>query len=154
MKQKTGFTLSPINGNFQHQFFGKFKAQVTNNQDPEKRGRVKVRCPKVLGKDESGWCVPCLPFAGMDKGLFFLPEVGDFIWIEFEEGNPDLPIWVGSWWNSSEPPTTAKQGVHTLKTGKISMTFDEEKEVFIVQVKGEDATATLRVDGKTGLVTF
>ena len=86
------------------QFFGKYRAIVTKNNDPEKMGRIKVRCPKVLGEYESAWCTPCVPSAFNDGGLFYVPNNGEVVWVEFEEGNPSKPIWVGSWWIPNRTP--------------------------------------------------
>lgn len=87
-------------------FFGKYRGIVTDIQDPLLTGRVKARVADVLGEDESGWAMPCAPFGGSGVGFFALPTVGSGIWIEFEHGNPDFPIWSGSWWGSAaEMPT-------------------------------------------------
>lgn len=59
--------------------------------------RIRANVPDVLGDDESGWAMPCLPFAGSGMGFFALPKQGAGVWIEFEHGNPDYPIWSGCW---------------------------------------------------------
>jgi len=80
------------------QYFGKYKAIVTKINDPdEERARIKVKCPAVLGEYESAWCEPCFPCAYDFGGDFHLPKLGDTIWVEFEEGNPNKPIWAGNW---------------------------------------------------------
>jgi uncharacterized protein involved in type VI secretion and phage assembly len=62
--------------------------------------------PDVLGELESGWAMPCVPFAGSGMGLFGLPKVGAGVWVEFEHGDPDYPIWTGCWFGSlAELPT-------------------------------------------------
>jgi uncharacterized protein involved in type VI secretion and phage assembly len=81
-------------------FFGKYRGIVTDIQDPLMTGRVKAKVKDVLGDDESGWALPCAPFGGSSTGFFALPTVGAGIWIEFEHGNPDYPIWTGCWWGS------------------------------------------------------
>jgi uncharacterized protein involved in type VI secretion and phage assembly len=87
------------------QFWGKYRAVVSNNKDPKKMGRVKVKCPKVLGDFESDWALPCFPFGGSpDRGIVFMPKVGQGVWVEFEEGDPNLPIWVGSWFGKGHIP--------------------------------------------------
>jgi Type VI secretion system/phage-baseplate injector OB domain len=87
-----GFALEKkIKG--QTQFFGKYRARVTNNADPRAMGRIKVECPKVLGAGESAWCMPCLP-----PGVKDLPNYGDLVWIEFEGGDVNYPIWSGMWY--------------------------------------------------------
>lgn len=81
------------------QYFGKYRAIVTNVSDPEKRGRVKVMCPRIFGEYESAWCEPCIPFAYERGGDFAIPRLNDFIWVEFEEGDVDRPIWCGGLWS-------------------------------------------------------
>jgi uncharacterized protein involved in type VI secretion and phage assembly len=63
-------------------------------------GRIRARVPDVMGEDESGWAMPAAPFGGSATGFFALPTVGSGVWIEFEHGDPDFPIWSGSWWGS------------------------------------------------------
>lgn len=87
-----------------NQFFGKYRAIVVNNKDPEFMGRIKVRCPKVLGEYASAWCTPCVPLAFNDGGLLYVPTVNETVWVEFEEGNPSKPIWTGSWWIPRRTP--------------------------------------------------
>ncbi|MDF2177355.1 phage baseplate assembly protein V [Aliiglaciecola sp. CAU 1673] len=80
-------------------YYGKYRGFVVDNQDPERRGRLKVVVPSVLGQQDSGWALPCLPFGGLtNQGLFMIPEIEAQVWVEFEEGNVDHPIWVGVFW--------------------------------------------------------
>jgi uncharacterized protein involved in type VI secretion and phage assembly len=81
-------------------FFGKYRGIVTDNKDPLMIGRVRAKVPDVLGDLESGWAMPCAPFGGNAAGFFALPVTGAGIWIEFEHGDPDYPIWAGCWWGS------------------------------------------------------
>jgi uncharacterized protein involved in type VI secretion and phage assembly len=82
-------------------FYGKYRGVVTDNQDPLMIGRVRARVPDVMGDLESGWAMPCMPFGGSGMGFFALPTVGAGVWIEFEHGDPDYPIWSGCWWGSA-----------------------------------------------------
>ena len=82
------------------QFFGKYRGVVTDNHDPLQIGRVRARVPDVMGDRESGWAMPCFPFAGSGMGFFALPKVGGGVWIEFEHGDPDYPIWSGCWYGT------------------------------------------------------
>ena len=87
-------------------FYGKFRGIVTDNKDPLMIGRIRAKVPDVLGDLESGWAMPCAPFGGKDTGFFALPAKGAGVWIEFEHGDPDYPIWSGCWWGSAaEMPT-------------------------------------------------
>lgn len=82
-------------------YYGKYRGLVSDNMDPLMTGRVKATVPDVLGDRESGWAMPCLPFAGGGMGMVVLPSVGAGVWIEFENGDPDYPIWSGCWWGST-----------------------------------------------------
>jgi uncharacterized protein involved in type VI secretion and phage assembly len=88
-------------------FFGKYRGVVTDNLDPVLIGRVRARVPDVMGERDSGWAMPCAPFGGDQTGFFAVPAVGAGVWIEFEQGDPDRPIWAGCWWgNVAEVPPT------------------------------------------------
>jgi uncharacterized protein involved in type VI secretion and phage assembly len=89
------------------QFFGKYRGVVTDNNDPLMIGRIRARVPDVMGSDESGWAMPCAPFGGDGVGFFAVPISGAGVWIEFEHGDPDYPIWSGCWWSGvpEVPPT-------------------------------------------------
>ena len=88
-------------------FFGKYRGIVTDNMDPLMVGRIRARVPDVMGDQESGWAMPCAPFGGDGMGFFAVPKVGAGVWIEFEHGDPDYPVWSGCWWGSAAemPPT-------------------------------------------------
>jgi uncharacterized protein involved in type VI secretion and phage assembly len=86
-------------------FYGKYRGTVTNNQDPLMIGRVMARVPDVIGDQQSSWAMPCAPFGGNGMGFFAIPSIGAGVWIEFEHGDPNHPIWSGCWWgNSAEMP--------------------------------------------------
>jgi uncharacterized protein involved in type VI secretion and phage assembly len=88
-------------------FYGKYRGVVTDNLDPLMIGRVRAKVPDVLGDKESGWALPCAPFGGDGMGFFAVPKTGAGVWIEFEHGDPDFPIWAGCWWGTLAelPPT-------------------------------------------------
>lgn len=87
-------------------FYGKYRGVVTNIEDPLKIGRIRAHVPDVLGEHESGWAMPSAPFAGNGMGFFALPTPNAGVWIEFEHGDPEYPIWTGCWWGSqSEMPS-------------------------------------------------
>jgi uncharacterized protein involved in type VI secretion and phage assembly len=89
------------------QFFGKYRGVVTDNKDPLMTGRIRARVPDVTGDADSGWALPCAPFGGSSTGFFAVPAEGAGVWIEFEHGDPDYPIWAGCWWGTlaEMPPT-------------------------------------------------
>jgi uncharacterized protein involved in type VI secretion and phage assembly len=88
-----------MNGN--NTFHGKYRGIVTDNQDPLLMGRLRAKVPDVMGDLESGWAMPCAPFGGNNTGFFAIPPVNAGVWIEFEHGDPDYPIWSGCWWGSA-----------------------------------------------------
>ena len=81
-------------------FYGKYRGVVTDINDPLTIGRVRARVPDVMGDRESGWAMPSVPFGGDGMGFFALPKVRAGVWIEFECGDPDYPIWSGCWFGS------------------------------------------------------
>jgi len=88
-------------------FYGKYRGTVVNNIDPLQIGRVQVSVPDVSVIPGS-WAMPCLPIAGKQEGVFMVPQIGAGVWVEFEQGNPDYPIWVGGFWGSAaEVPALA-----------------------------------------------
>jgi hypothetical protein len=76
-------------------FFGKYRGIVWNNVDPYLQGRVQVQVPGVAATPLLNWAQPCFPVAGMGMGFFAVPVIGSGVWVEFEQGDPDHPIWVG-----------------------------------------------------------
>jgi len=87
-------------------WYGKYRAKVVDIVDPEKRGRIRVECPKVLGASKSSWCEPCVPVAYESGGDFCLPKLNDAVWVEFEDGDANKPIYVGGWWSKEKTPVT------------------------------------------------
>jgi len=82
-------------------YYGKYRGIVIQNIDPLRIGRLMVQIPDVSNVIPSTWAMPCVPFAGIQSGFFAVPEIGSGVWIEFEQGNPDYPIWVGCYWGSA-----------------------------------------------------
>jgi uncharacterized protein involved in type VI secretion and phage assembly len=79
-------------------FYGKYRGLVIENLDPEQVGRVLLQVPDVLGEIPSSWALPCVPVAGIQSGIFAVPPIGSQVWVEFEQGDPDYPIWTGGFW--------------------------------------------------------
>jgi len=107
-------------------FFGKYRGVVTE-VDTGFFGRIKAKVPAVLGEQPTGWCMPCVPYAGDDAGFAFLPEVGSGVWIEFEGGDVSYPIWAGCYWRSGEQPSAMAAAVKVLRTkGGIEVVLDDD----------------------------
>lgn len=86
-----------------NKFYGKFRGTVVNNIDPLGVGRLLVEVPDVLSLAPSSWALPCVPLAGPTgppMGVYMVPPIGAGVWIEFEKGDPDYPVWVGCRWGS------------------------------------------------------
>ena len=82
-------------------YYGKYRGTVINNVDPMRLGRIQVQVPDVHGVVPSTWAMPCVVSGGIQNGMIWLPMVGAGVWVEFEQGDPDYPIWVGGWWGSA-----------------------------------------------------
>lgn len=89
-------------------FYGKYRATCINNVDPQQIGRIQVLAPDVSGVLPTSWAMPCLPAAGLQNGLFTVPPIGAGVWVEFEQGDPDRPIWVGGFWAPADVPAMAR----------------------------------------------
>ncbi len=108
------------------QFFGKYRGQVVNNIDPMQLGRIQVNVPAVLGDGQLSWAMPCVPYAGSGVGLFAIPPIGANIWVEFEGGDPDFPIWSGCFWGAGEVPALpAVAEIKVFKTDGVTLTLND-----------------------------
>jgi Type VI secretion system/phage-baseplate injector OB domain len=93
-------------------YFGKYRGTVVNNIDPMQMGRLTVQVPDVKGLIPSTWAMPCFPITGKQMGAYMIPQIGAGVWVEFEQGDPDYPIWSGCWFGSvAEVPAVALGGV-------------------------------------------
>ena len=79
-------------------YYGKYRGVVTDNLDPLKLGRVVAGCP-AISDSLLTWALPCVPWAGPQTGMFVVPPIGAGVWIEFEQGDIDYPIWSGCFWS-------------------------------------------------------
>ena len=118
----------------EHCYYGKYRGIVVDNADPEQLGRLKLKVPSILGNDiVTGWAAACVPYGGeANQGMLFIPEVNAGVWVEFEEGDLEFPIWVGTFWSKPDgeselpkpnTPDGAEQGgVQNPPTRKIIKT--------------------------------
>ncbi|AFZ12034.1 hypothetical protein Cri9333_1125 [Crinalium epipsammum PCC 9333] len=122
------------------QFFGKYRGKVTGNKDPSNLGRIQVSVAAIFGQDRQSWALPCTPYAGKDIGFFTVPPVDANVWVEFEGGDPDYPIWSGCFWGENELPQNAKVedpvNVQVFKTEGITITLSnlEKNKALTVEV--------------------
>lgn len=92
----------------QEPFYGKYRGTVANNIDPMQIGRIQVMVADVAGFVPGTWAMPCVPLAGINTGVFTVPMIGAGVWVEFERGDTDYPVWVGGYWGSAaEVPVLA-----------------------------------------------
>lgn len=139
----TGFPLEPE----REFFYGKYRGVVTAVD--EVTCRIKATVPAVLGESQTGWCMACVPYAGLQCGFAFLPETGSGVWIEFEGGDVSYPIWTGCYWRDGEPPegVTADAKVIVTAKGLRLVLNDAEPSITISDPSGN--TVTLNEVGVT-----
>jgi hypothetical protein len=146
----------------ERRFFGKYRGRVVDNEDPAGLGRLKVTVPSVFGPDlVTGWATPCAPYGGAaGQGLFLIPEREAGVWIEFEEGDLEFPIWVGTYWtmpgDESEIPLvnaadgTEADGPQSVPTAKVFKTLQGHTVQF--EDADDDTAGIVLIDGKNGHV--
>jgi hypothetical protein len=107
-------------------YYGKYRGKVENNIDPLQMGRVQVSVPVVLGDGRLSWAMPAAPYAGPGVGFFVVPPNGANVWVEFEGGDPDYPIWSGCFWGVGEVPALpAVAEMKVFKTDGITLTLSD-----------------------------
>ncbi len=124
-------------------FYGKYRSIVTDNEDPLMIGRVRAEVPDVLGDEHSGWAMPCAPFSGKGLGFVTIPSVGAGVWIEFENGDLDYPIWSGGWWGSSD---SLPKDAHSTPYKKTMIVTEGGQSVVLDDTSGEEGI-TLETTG-------
>ena len=139
-------------------YYGKYRGVVVDVDAATMR--IKATVPAVLGDQQTGWCAPCVPYAGKDVGFAFLPEHGSGVWIEFEAGDVSFPIWTGCYWRDGEVPADAKADVKVIVTaGKNKIVLDDSAPSITVsddsgnQVTLDSNGIKLDRDGKNVLVS-
>lgn len=130
----------------QDRFFGKYRALVTDNNDPEGRGRLQVQVPNVMG-EQLIWALPCVSYAGDGVGFYAMPPLGSGCWVEFEGGDPSYPIWVGCFWSDGEIDSAdASPNIKFWKTDAVTLRIDEEAGTLTIETS--DGTVVKIGDGE------
>ena len=120
---------------------------MLNNVDPMQIGRIQVIVPDVSGIAPTSWAMPCLPVAGINTGVFTVPQIGAGVWVEFEQGDPDHPIWVGGYWGTAaEVPVLA----HTVPPGVNGFTIQTTLKNGIVISDVPGPTGGIMIQTTTG----
>ena len=138
--------------------YGKYRGTVVDNNDPRNQGRVKVQVPEILGDVDSGWALPCAPYAGDKTGSYTVPSVGAGVWVEFEAGDVSRPIWVGCWWQSDAVPTdeggvkaTPDVKIMRSEEGMLLALHDDSKTIALSDSSGSNL---LTIEVQQGKVTI
>lgn len=137
-------------------FLGVAPGIVTDNQDPDKLGRVRVKLPWLSDQIQTFWARVAVPLAGDGYGAYFLPAVDTEVLVAFEQGRPDRPYIVGALWNGAMKPPIGNdeakdQRVLYTESG-LQLVFDDAKET--VTITKKDAKASLEVNVKDGKITL
>lgn len=140
-------SLNDVLERLRTRFYGKYRGVVLDVDASTMR--IKASVPSVLPLGETGWCMPCVPYAGNQVGFAFLPEVGAGVWIEFEGGDPSYPIWTGCYWHAGEQPSDATATVKVIvtKSGHKILLDDDGKTITITDAANNKIT--LASDGIT-----
>lgn len=114
-------------------YYGKYRGTVASNEDPKKRGRLSVLVPAVLGS-VAVWALPCVPYAGPNLGFYFMPEVGTNVWVEFEAGDLNYPVWTGFFWTETDVPAAdADPKIKFIRTNKFTLRIDDGNGEIIIE---------------------
>lgn len=134
--------------------YGKYRGGVVDNNDPDGRGRLKLRVPSVLGDLTTGWALPCFPFGGADQtGFYLVPPVDAAVWVEFEQGDVSYPIWTGTYWTGkvSAPAKEPAKRIFRTPFGH-TLEFDDTEGKEAVRIEhGGDAKSSAVFDEKGGV---
>lgn len=147
------------------EYFGVYKGVVCNIKDPEKRGRIKVTCPEVLGATvESAWCDPCVPVAYDGGGDFCIPHIDETVWLMFQSGDSNKPVYFGGWWQKDKTPfSTGYNNVDktriisygdctiTMSSGSININIGSGNGDLIIQDKKVIIKGDLEVQGNISM---
>jgi phage protein D len=122
---------------------------VTNNQDPEEWGRVKVKFPTLPGNEESHWARLVSPMAGAERGFEFIPEVNDEVVVAFEHGDFNRPFVIGSLWNGQDKPPEAPSGI-VNSSGKVDKRLIRSRTGHTITLDDTDGSGKVIIVDQTG----
>jgi uncharacterized protein involved in type VI secretion and phage assembly len=123
-------------------YYGKYRARVHATTDPLNRGRLQVIVNGIFGENPI-WALPCVPYAGANVGMFFLPEEGTNVWVEFEGGDVHYPIWTGCFWNTGELTPGSMVGRRFIKTKEFTLEIDDDAGTLTLEANGGGAQIVL-----------
>lgn len=130
MSRMEDIRAAPPDQGSARRFFGKYRGKVLENVDPLFQGRIIPEVPAVSGS-RLNWALPCTPYAGPNVGFYTIPPIGANVWIEFEGGDPNYPIWAGCFWGPEDVlrvPEPPPPEVKVFQTEFISMVLSDVPE--------------------------
>ena len=139
--------------------YGVVVGVVTNNQDPDGQGRVKVRFPWLSANHESGWARVAAPMAGNDRGFYTLPELEDEVLIAFEHGDVERPYVLGALWNGKDqPPASNHDGDNNIRVWKSRsghvIRLDDTDGAEKIEIVNADGRESLVLDTAKNTITL
>jgi len=125
-------------------WYGVVVGVVTNNQDPDKMHRIKVRFPWLNQDDDSNWARVASPMAGNGRGAYFLPEVDDEVLVAFEHGSIEHPYVIGSLWGGKDKaPENNSDGANNNRSIK-------SRSGHVIRLCDKSGSESIEIIDKTG----
>ncbi len=137
----------------ERQFFGKYRGQVTDNNDTDNLGRIRATVLEVYGTNPSPWAMPSVPYAGDKVGLMLIPPVGAWVWFEFEHGSSRWPVWTGCFWESNQTRPAGTPTKKVLAFDTVTITIDDSQQGQGNIAIETDASCHLSIAGNTIEIT-
>lgn len=138
--------------NAPHKYYGKYRGIVLLNEDPLNIGRITAMVPDVSALMPTSWAMPCLAGAGIQYGVCVIPPTGANVWIEFEQGDPDYPIWTGGFWGSAAEVPSLVRSRLPISPGIVMQTVAQNTIAITdvppqILMKVGASTVMIRADG-------
>ena len=131
---------------------GLYAGEVVSLKDPEHRGRIKVKIAELLGEATSNWCEPCVPCCFENGGDFCLPELKDYVWVAFANGDLDTPVYLGGWWTKNSTPLGEedknKSDLRIISFGNMQITMNADNDSITIQTSDGEGTCELKITPK------
>ncbi len=127
---------------------GVVPAIVTNNEDPDGLGRVKVKYPVFSDEIESDWVRMASPMAGPERGFYWLPEVNDEVLVAFEFSDVRRPYVIGSLWNGVDKPPEETGNV--VSGGEVKQRIIKTRDGHLIILEDTPGEPAIRIIDKTG----
>ena len=132
-------------------YYSSYRGFVVDNKDPENLGRIKLKVPEVWGGGTHDyWAFP-KTWSGDNHGIQIIPSIGEMVWVEFEQGHPEVPIYSHGHFGRNEMPTDDQELLdvkcYWLRTpGGITVKLNDTKKTITVQANG--AEIVMQADGR------